>query len=392
MKKFLLLGAAAVLACSANAQSLKEVAKFDSKVVEWAANVRNAEIVGDKLAVANMGTGCVELYDMTGELKTSYNVNDFTLSNQIGLHGTDSVGQPTYTQFKIGRAIAVDAVGNIVVNLNFPNAASATDFVVIDPEGAMTHVACEVPAPATASRADFISAAGDVLNNGYIAVAPNTQANVIVYNIYEGKQDTDFSYVVTAPAALTNETKIAFPDKTIAELADYAPEFYVYHRGYAAKQLLRSTNNSKDDLVGVENVGNGGAGSTGLAAFTINGVKYAVLPAPNAKGSRTTALAIYDVEKGEKVAGTEGPLNVDKYAEDFSAVVNANGTAYISQLVQGACVVVYEFNPAGASAIEEIAADNAPVEYYNLQGVKVANPENGVFVKKQGAKAVKVVL
>lgn len=46
----------------------------------------------------------------------------------------------------------------------------------------------------------------------------------------------------------------------------------------------------------------------------------------------------------------------------------------------------------GASAIEEVDADeNAPVEYYNLQGVKVVNAENGIFIKKQGNKVVKVV-
>ena len=46
-----------------------------------------------------------------------------------------------------------------------------------------------------------------------------------------------------------------------------------------------------------------------------------------------------------------------------------------------------------ATAIESVSVDaNAPVEYYNLQGVKVANPENGIFIKKQGAKATKVVL
>ena len=43
--------------------------------------------------------------------------------------------------------------------------------------------------------------------------------------------------------------------------------------------------------------------------------------------------------------------------------------------------------------VESIATDaNAPVEYYNLQGVRVANPKNGVFIKKQGEKATKVVL
>ena len=51
--------------------------------------------------------------------------------------------------------------------------------------------------------------------------------------------------------------------------------------------------------------------------------------------------------------------------------------------------VVY-FYPSGVE--ENIADDNAPVEYYNVQGIKVEKPENGVFIKKQGAKATKVVL
>ena len=45
------------------------------------------------------------------------------------------------------------------------------------------------------------------------------------------------------------------------------------------------------------------------------------------------------------------------------------------------------------TAVEEIGFDNnAPVEYFNLQGVKVANPENGIFIKKQGSRTTKVVL
>lgn len=44
-------------------------------------------------------------------------------------------------------------------------------------------------------------------------------------------------------------------------------------------------------------------------------------------------------------------------------------------------------------AIENVEVDgNEPVEYYNLQGMRVANPENGIFIKKQGSKATKVVL
>jgi hypothetical protein len=45
------------------------------------------------------------------------------------------------------------------------------------------------------------------------------------------------------------------------------------------------------------------------------------------------------------------------------------------------------------TGIEDVEFDeNAPVEYYNLQGMKVANPEKGIFIKKQGKKATKVVL
>lgn len=47
----------------------------------------------------------------------------------------------------------------------------------------------------------------------------------------------------------------------------------------------------------------------------------------------------------------------------------------------------------GSSAIETIVVDeNAPVEYYNLQGVRIANPEHGLYIKRQGNKVTKVIL
>ena len=42
--------------------------------------------------------------------------------------------------------------------------------------------------------------------------------------------------------------------------------------------------------------------------------------------------------------------------------------------------------------IEGIEAEEGEAVYYNLQGVKVANPENGVFIKVQGNKASKVLV
>ena len=58
------------------------------------------------------------------------------------------------------------------------------------------------------------------------------------------------------------------------------------------------------------------------------------------------------------------------------------------------CISQTDFEDPNPSigAVEGIEIDNnAPVSYYNLQGVKVANPENGVFIKVQGNVASKVV-
>lgn len=45
-------------------------------------------------------------------------------------------------------------------------------------------------------------------------------------------------------------------------------------------------------------------------------------------------------------------------------------------------------------AVTDIAVDdaNAPVEYYNLQGIRVDNPANGFFIRRQGSSVSKVIL
>lgn len=48
----------------------------------------------------------------------------------------------------------------------------------------------------------------------------------------------------------------------------------------------------------------------------------------------------------------------------------------------------------GTSGVEDIEIDNSnePVEYFNLQGIRVANPENGIFIRRQGTDVTKVIL
>ncbi len=49
-----------------------------------------------------------------------------------------------------------------------------------------------------------------------------------------------------------------------------------------------------------------------------------------------------------------------------------------------------QWTGAGIEAIKSI--ENAPIEYYNLQGIKVVNPNNGIYIKVQGGNATKAYI
>lgn len=67
-----------------------------------------------------------------------------------------------------------------------------------------------------------------------------------------------------------------------------------------------------------------------------------------------------------------------------AAVASFNGTLQAYPI---------EFTESTTTGIEGIVVDeNAPVEYFNLQGVRVSNPENGLYIRRQGNKATKVLV
>ena len=51
-----------------------------------------------------------------------------------------------------------------------------------------------------------------------------------------------------------------------------------------------------------------------------------------------------------------------------------------------------EVNDYVGASVEGIMDANAPVEYYNLNGQKVSDPSNGIFIRRQGAKAEKLII
>ena len=389
MKKFLLLGAAAMMACAANAQTLEKLWSHD--MTSYGAAVRNIVLVnGNEVAATNIsfsgGADNVIFFDANGQMAKTHDVKAYLTQAQVGTTGEDGA----FTPYTLGRGIDVDAVGNVIVNLGFPNATQGKEFVVIASDGTMRHIHCEVPAPGESARADFFACAGNINANGYFVLAPHQKNYVGVYNIFEGEQDSDYSYLVDADegSSFTNEAKVVFPNKTVTEDAEFAPEFFLYHRSLSG---VRYSNGSEAmTVLNDAAFQQGKATTTGIGAFQIDGVNYIVMPMADDAGARNSWFKVVNVATGEIVAQDNG-VGGNTATQDYSAWVNADGTVSIAQLNQGKALTMYKLTLA-ASAIENVAADNAAVEYYNLQGVKVANPENGIFVKKQGAKATKVVL
>lgn len=135
--------------------------------------------------------------------------------------------------------------------------------------------------------------------------------------------------------------------------------------------------------------------------ITIEHTSY-TYPAPGfPQFNTTTIIAKYDevLELTEEFTG--------EY-ENFTAKFDSNKTLTVSPWAmytrsKVSCIPTYNrlnkerngtrFTYLGPAGVESVIADeNAPVEYFNLQGVRVENPENGLYIRRQGSKVEKVMI
>ena len=113
------------------------------------------------------------------------------------------------------------------------------------------------------------------------------------------------------------------------------------------------------------------------------------------------------VEGATVTKGADGVAKYEGFVDDMPllggeliADVTLNGTISAAGVVEmtinvdwDGVPIVCTFTTNQVTGVENIIIENqGNVEYYNLQGVKVANPENGVFIRIQGGKATKVAM
>ena len=409
MKKFLLLGAAAMMSLAVNAQ-IEKVWTVPADATTGFCSSRTGNGYGDTFYGANNSAGTIEEWK-DGQLVASYDVNKFCADNQLGETikvKDEATGAEVekFANYVLWTAVMVDDAGNVLANVGTGAGSAVTcqNWVLLPASDRnamqLLHIDEFPSADVALGRVDIpANLVGNIEEGAYLHITPDKSALMPVMYIGlddDGKiyYDAENSWTLMSANTFDSSTNVATFQTAedilnATEEGEVAAKTYVRWRGQVAPFTWNAETAQFEKNTAIPQ---GDASTPGMGIFEINEVQYIVVPVKSAtNGTRGSSVAVYNLADGTEVASWDSLGAVDYYVGSVTARANEDGTAYIYVAGHKDCFGILKFTP-GASAIESIAADNAAVEYYNLQGVKVAKAENGLFIKKQGGKATKVVL
>ena len=212
----------------------------------------------------------------------------------------------------------------------------------------------------------------------------NLKPNVVTCPVVDG-------VVIGSLRGLNPDVYYEFrPYYTSASGNTYYGEWAALFTGDANVYFEPEVKTYNDFLVSANNVTLKGYALAGTDDITSQGFEYWKPVAQTA--SMASPYSENDVKKvevsGISMTTTIGDL---EYATTYcyrAFVTTAKGTVYGDTM---------QFTTeADLSGVEEIIAPEnnteAPVEYYTLQGIRVQNPEKGLYIKRQGNKTTKIFL
>ena len=104
-------------------------------------------------------------------------------------------------------------------------------------------------------------------------------------------------------------------------------------------------------------------------------------------------------ESGDRTGTTKGFTFSNGTFADFPAIDNAYSVAAagsnivaVAAAVNSTEVKYLKGTKGNEDGIASVAADGAAAEYFNLQGIRVANPTSGLYIRRQGNTATKVLV
>ena len=312
-------------------------------------------------------------------------VND--KANSILYYWSENGLKNTGLTSSTGSAIACDEAGNIILSSTFAKATDATSFKIL-PAGGTTFrdLSVTLPTGVSGNTMQYMGhAIGNVMNSagGAIYLFPKDATSVAKIVIKNGVQVS--STAIPVDVITSDGQAVAFP------LTDDVNSNDIAARLRTGKSFYHSNGTS---FVAFPN--NGISSTAGGTIFTMGGVQYAVEPVGT---NYRDGFQIVDLDKNKVVAKHTEELTITAKSPNPNCIVaevKGATTTNIYQYVPGQLAAQYTFSVESTTAIKDVQIIeeclNKPIEYYNMQGVKVINPSNGIFIKKQGRRITKIVL
>ena len=193
----------------------------------------------------------------------------------------------------------------------------------------------------------------------------STAGDIDITEFAGKKVEIGFKYVSTAEASDTWEVRNVVVTGKVKEVEPVAPAAPV-----------------------IEGMVNGSLSAAAGTTVTITGEEGSIV---YVKETRQDEPAAYAANADVDGWMTDNANTYVYTIPEYSAIVEAKSVR------DGLESPVEVFNVGDGTittGIEAVAADAAEgeAEYFNLQGIRVANPQGGVFIRRQGAKVAKVTL
>lgn len=315
----------------------------------------------------------------------------------------------------LGTGIAIDDAGNVLVNTGFPGAVSGSNFVIISAadksQTALTLDINKENAGLAAARVDQLGrVAGNLLSDegAFFFITMNGAPTVTTIFVQNGAQAMgDLSYLMSEPAPISMNTSTCaqplFDFDTLVGMGDDARKagFAVRNRGNQKVYYYDGT-----DWLTFGAPATTTSGTEGFDVFTIGDKSYSINPV-KMTFNHENAFEIAD-EDGNTIFNSVNdggvPVACETGGQSFGSynarpVYNEAGEVEKVEIYQwyGAnnnnCLAAM-FTVSKTQGVNDVIAADAEVApvYYNLQGVRVANPANGLYIKVVGEKASKVLV
>ena len=417
LRNLMLAGAAALLATGASAQTLEKVWEKNSGVPGAAGGgdmrfmtcdkdgkILVTDKAAKKIKTFNALFGAQDYLDIAPIIDEHYGVDKTVVDETTGEESTTRE-VPT-----AGTLIASDDAGNILINTNFPNAGSATDFIIIDAKLKNTYkLQLEMPEGANATRCDNMGRiVGNMLSEegAYMWLCLNND-KVAIIKVVNGEQDMDYSQASTACAVAVNTSCVAQPVyNTVAEIdalmddnGDLTTSYWFRNRSYSQNVYQWSEDGTEQTAIALTEATEAGsttknASQEGFEVFTLQGETYFVVPmttdgTTNGRGSN---WGIYRASDQKLVAAWEENPQVGKGQGMGGFYVKPNDelSVYISHFIAGTVVGNYLFTVPKAETVDPLYVfgsfqDWTPAEaleltyaegVYSIEGIEFAEGGN----------------